>query len=68
MKKVVIAAIIAVMAAPVFSANDEAKTEEYKEMCMMYAKDDGVPANEMDEYINNCIADLQETAANIKEE
>jgi hypothetical protein len=66
MKNIMIAAIVAVLATPVFSANDDAKNEEYRETCMIYAKEDGIPANEMDEYINSCVADFQETAKNDK--
>ena len=62
MKKMLIAVIVATFALPVFSSDNDAKTQEYLELCKLYAKDDGVSADEMDEYLKSCVKDLQESA------
>ncbi len=67
MKKVVISALLFSLAFPVFAAEDSAKTEEYKELCKSYAKEDGIAADEMQEYLAGCIKDLEETAAAAKD-
>lgn len=62
MKNILFVIIVSAIAFPVFASDNEAKTQEYLELCKTYAKDDGVAADEMDEYLQNCIKDFQETA------
>lgn len=61
MKKIVVAAVIALLAAPVFSSDDESKTQEYMDTCTTYAKEDGVAADELEEYVANCVKDMQDS-------
>ncbi len=64
MKKILFAIIVSALACPIFASDNEAKTQEYLELCKTYAKDDGVAEDEMDEYLQNCVKDFQESAKN----
>jgi hypothetical protein len=62
MKKTLLAVIFSVLTTPAFAA-EQANTEENNlELCKVYAKDDGVTADEMEEYLKNCLNDLKESA------
>lgn len=61
MKKMLLAAFVLTLALPVM-ASDEEKAAEYLELCNSYAKEDGVAADEMDDYIKDCVKDLEESA------
>lgn len=61
MKKMLFAAFALTLALPVFASDDETN-QEYLQQCKEYAKDDGVSADEMDEYIKDCVKDMQESA------
>jgi hypothetical protein len=63
MKKVVLTALLAALACPVFASDDATKEKEYMDECKNYAKEDGIAADEMEEYLANCLKDLQEAAA-----
>ena len=67
MKKIVIAALIAIVANPVIAAGDADKIQEYRDTCMIYAKDDGISSSELEEYINSCIKDFQESDTSAKD-
>lgn len=62
MKKMLLAAFIITLAAPVF-ASDADKEQEYQELCKTYAQEDGVEAEEMNDYIKDCVKELKENAA-----
>ena len=56
MKKIAVAAVIAaVIASPGVLADDA----EYREQCKKYAQEEGVPAEEMKQYIKDCVSDLK---------
>ena len=59
MKKIVLAVVLSAIVFPVFSSESENTEQQYADTCKMYAKDDGISAEEMDEYLENCIKDLQ---------
>ena len=63
MKKIVIAAIASFVMLPAFAAEDAQKDQEYMELCQSYAKDDGVSADELDEYLKSCVQDFRDSAA-----
>lgn len=60
MKKMLFAAFALTLALPVFAADDE-KNQEYMDQCKTYAQEDGVAAEEMEDYIQNCVKDMQES-------
>ena len=60
------AAFVLTLAMPVF-ASDEDKAQENMELCKTYAKEDGVPAEEMEEFLANCVKDLEESGSSDKE-
>lgn len=60
MKKIALAAVIMGLAFSVVAA-DQAKQQEYLELCKIYAKDDDVSAAEMDEYLESCVKELEES-------
>jgi antitoxin component of RelBE/YafQ-DinJ toxin-antitoxin module len=62
MKKMLLAAFALTLALPVF-ASDEETNQEYLQQCEEYAKDDGVSADEMEDYIQSCVKEMQESAA-----
>jgi len=62
MKKIVIAALVSFVMMPAFAAEDAQKDQEYMELCQSYAKDDGIAADELDEYLKSCIQDFKDTA------
>jgi len=62
MKKIVIAALVSFVVLPAFAAEDAQKEQEYMELCQSYAKDDGIAADELDEYLKSCIQDFKDTA------
>jgi len=62
MKKIVIAALVSFVVLPAFAAKDAQKEQEYMELCQSYAKDDGIAADELDEYLKSCIQDFKDTA------
>ena len=61
MKKMLFAAFALTLVLPAFASDDE-KTQEYTEQCKEYAKEDGVAADEMEDYIQSCVKDMQESA------
>ena len=61
MKKMLLAAFVLTLALPLL-ASDEEKAAEYLELCNSYAKEDGVSADEMDDYLKDCVKDLNESA------
>ena len=67
MKKTIIFFIAALTTLPVFSTANEATNPEYVELCQGYAKDDGVSVDELDDYITNCVKDLEEAASESKD-
>ena len=66
MKRILLAVIVSAITLPVFASDDEAKNQEYLDLCKTYAKDDGVAGDELDKYLSDCVKDLQETAADSK--
>lgn len=63
MKKTILAVVISALTLPVFASDSENADQKYLDLCKSYAKEDGVSADEMDEYIKNCVKDFQESAA-----
>ena len=63
MKKFLLAVVISALALPLFASDNEVKNKEYEDLCKIYAKDDDISADEMDEYLKNCIKEFQESAA-----
>jgi len=62
MKKIVIAAFVSFVMLPAFAAQDSQKDQEYMELCQSYARDDGVSAEELEEYLQSCVQDFRDTA------
>ena len=60
MKKMLFAAFVLTLVMPVF-ASDEGKAQENIELCKTYAKEDGVAADELEEFLANCVKDLEES-------
>lgn len=67
MKKTLAVAIVMALFVPFIVTADEAKKEEYMELCKSYAKDDEVSAEDMDNYLESCVKDLEESAAEAKD-
>ena len=63
MKKIVIAAFVSFVRLPAFASQDAQTEQEYMELCQSYAKDDGVPAEELDEYLKSCVQDFKDSAS-----
>ena len=62
MKKIVIAAFVSFVMLPAFAAQDSQKEQEYMELCQSYAKEEGVAAEELDDYLASCVQDFKESA------
>lgn len=67
MKNIVLAVIALVFAMPLLAADGGAADQQYLEQCHQYAKEDGVSAEEMDEYVISCVRDLKETEESLKD-
>lgn len=62
MKKIVIAALVSIVMLPAFAAENSQKEQEYMELCQTYAKEEGVAAEDMDDFLASCVQDFKETA------
>lgn len=55
----VIAAIVALLfSVSAFAEIDEAQMAQFESDCMKYASEDGVPQEEMEDYLSQCVQDF----------
>lgn len=62
MKKILVIALIASFLVPGYALAKKHSEEEMLEQCKSFAKEDEVSADEMPEYLKNCVEDLKEAA------
>jgi hypothetical protein len=60
--------IIAVATLAFFSSFTAIAEESREEQCKRYAIEDGIPAEEMDEYLAECLADAETTQSDLPTE
>jgi len=65
MKKMLLAAFALCLTLPVLA--DEQKDQEYMDLCKTYAKEDGIAADELADYLEGCVKDLKESAESSKD-
>ena len=52
---------------PFIASANEATNQEYLELCQTYAKEDGIEPEGLDQFLKDCIKDLQESEKSNKD-
>ena len=52
------ASVAALLAVTAFAGIDEAQMAEFESECKRYAVEDGIPADEVEEFLSQCVQDM----------
>ena len=62
MKNILFLLLVSAFALPVYAAEGAGDEQNFERLCKEYAKDDEIKSDEMEEYMETCIAELKASA------